>query len=250
MPSNGNAVTNQTFKKLDTAPVYRLVFDTIEQQIVRGELKPGVLLPTETHLAEQFGVNRSTVREGIRMLEESGLVQRKSGQRLQVTLPHINATAARTSRLLRLHEVTFRELWEASIAIEPVVARYAAERITAPELTLLQQNVAEMEKAINDHVEVVRLDIVFHDLIAQAARNRALGLAREPISQLFMPAGKAILPRLKTQKRIIDAHHALLKALKERDADEAAAWMHRHIADFKRGFEQTGLDIDRPLESF
>ncbi|WP_439495599.1 FCD domain-containing protein [Bosea sp. (in: a-proteobacteria)] len=55
---------------------------------------------------------------------------------------------------------------------------------------------------------------------------------------------------LKTQKRIIDAHHALLKALKERDADEAAAWMHRHIADFKRGFEQTGLDIDRPLESF
>jgi GntR family transcriptional repressor for pyruvate dehydrogenase complex len=42
----------------------------------------------------------------------------------------------------------------------------------------------------------------------------------------------------------------LLKALKERDADEAAAWMHRHIADFKRGFEQTGLDIDRPLESF
>lgn len=239
----------QTFKRLETAPVYRLVYDAIEQQIVNGELKPGVLLPTETHLAEQFGVNRSTVREGIRMLEESGLVQRKSGQRLQVTIPHLDATAARTSRLLRLHEVTFRELWEASIAIEPVVARYAAERISADELQKLEENIAEMESASNNHVEVVRLDIEFHNIIAQAARNRALMLAREPISQLFMPAGKAILPRLKTQKRIIDAHHALLKALRARDADEATAWMHRHIADFKRGFEQTGLDIEKPLES-
>ncbi len=239
----------KTFKRLETAPVYRLVYDAIEQQIVNGELKPGVLLPTETHLAEQFGVNRSTVREGIRMLEESGLVQRKSGQRLQVTIPHLDATAARTSRLLRLHEVTFRELWEASIAIEPVVARYAAERISADELQKLEENIAEMESASNNHVEVVRLDIEFHNIIAQAARNRALMLAREPISQLFMPAGKAILPRLKTQKRIIDAHHALLKALRARDADEATAWMHRHIADFKRGFEQTGLDIEKPLES-
>ncbi len=239
----------QTFKRLETAPVYRLVYDAIEQQIVNGELKPGVLLPTETHLAEQFGVNRSTVREGIRMLEESGLVQRKSGQRLQVTIPHLDATAARTSRLLRLHEVTFRELWEASIAIEPVVARYAAERISADELQKLEENIAEMESASNNHVEVVRLDIEFHNIIAQAARNKALMLAREPISKLFMPAGKAILPRLKTQKRIIDAHHALLKALRARDADEATSWMHRHIADFKRGFEQTGLDIEKPLES-
>jgi DNA-binding FadR family transcriptional regulator len=243
-------VPTRTFKKLDSLPVYRLVFDAIEQQIVGGSLKPGDVLPTETHLAEQFGVNRSTVREGIRMLEESGLVQRKSGKRLQVTLPQLLDMAARTSRLLKLHEVTFRELWEASTAIEPVVARYAAERITAPEIEALEQNLAAMEKAVSDPVEVVRLDIEFHDLIAQAARNRALGLAREPISLLFMPAGRAILPRLGTQKRIIDAHRALLKALKAHDADEAESWMRRHFADFKRGFEKTGLDLDKPLDSF
>jgi DNA-binding GntR family transcriptional regulator len=65
-----------------------------------------------------------------------------------------------------------------------------------------------------------------------------------------MPAGRAILPRLRTQKRVVDAHHALFKALKERDAREAEAWMRRHMEDFKRGFEQTGLDLDKPLESF
>jgi DNA-binding FadR family transcriptional regulator len=243
-------LSTQTFKKIDALPVYRLVFDAIEQQIVTGAIKPGDLLPTETQLAVQFGVNRSSVREGIRQLEESGLVRRRSGKRLEVTLPHIPDLGSRASRVLRLHEVTFRELWEASTAIEPVAAHYAAKRITAEEIASLEQNLAEMKHHSGDTEEVVRLDIAFHDLIGQASRNRALVMAREPISQLFMPAGHAILPRLRTHKRIIDAHQAILDALSRHDTHEAESWMLRHMQDFRRGFERTGLDLDRPLESF
>lgn len=248
--SKDTSLSTQSFKKIDALPVYRLVFDAIEQQIVTGAIKPGDLLPTETELARQFGVNRSSVREGIRLLEESGLVRRRSGKRLEVTLPHIPDLASRASRLLRLHEVTFRELWEASTAIEPVAARYAAERIMPEEIALLKQNLAEMDRHSGDPDEVLRLDIAFHDLVGQASRNRALVMAREPISQLFMPAGHAILPRLRTQKRIIDAHRAILDAIARHDAEEAESWMLRHMQDFLRGFRRTGLDLDRPLESF
>ena len=239
-----------TFARLDAVPVYRLVFEAIEQQIVAGQIKPGEPLPTETELAVQFGINRSSVREGIRMLEESGLVRRQSGKRLYVTVPPILDLASRASRLLRLHEVTFRELWEAASAIEPVTAGYAAERITAEEIAVLDGNVAEMERALADPVEVIRLDIAFHDLVGRASRNRALMLSREPISLLFMPAGRAILPRLGTQGRILAAHRAILAALRAHDRVEGERWMRRHMDDFKRGFERTGLDLDRPLESF
>jgi len=61
------------FTRIERAPAYKLVYDAIEKQIFAGRLKVGDPLPAETTLAEQFGVNRSTVREGIRLLEQSGL---------------------------------------------------------------------------------------------------------------------------------------------------------------------------------
>jgi DNA-binding FadR family transcriptional regulator len=243
----GHRLSSQSFKKLDASPAYKLVYDAVEQEIMDGRLKLNDILPTELQLAEQFGINRSTVREGIRLLEQSGLVQRQSAKRLAVAVPHMAELASRTSRALKLHQVTFRELWEAALAIEPVIARYAADRISPDDVERLKDNLREMEAMADSPADVVRLDIVFHDLLAQSTRNRALILAREPISLLFMPAGLAILPRLRTQQRVIDAHRAILKALQAHRATTAETWMRRHIEDFRRGFVQTGLDLDQPL---
>jgi len=238
-----------TFSKLDSPPAYRMVFDAIEDLIMTGKLKSGDLLPTETELATHFGINRSTLREGIRLLEQGGLVQRQSAKRLHVAVPHMRDLASRTSRALRLHQVTFRELWEASIATEPIAARYAAERINATEIAALEKNLEAMQAHRGDVVASVRDDIEFHDLIAQATRNRALILAREPISLLFMPAGLAILPRLHTEKRVVDAHRMILDALRDHQTEVAETWMRKHIEDFRRAFEKTGLDMDQPLDS-
>lgn len=238
-----------TFSKLDSAPAYRMVYDAIEELIMTGKLKSGDLLPTETEMATHFGINRSTLREGIRLLEQGGLVQRQSAKRLHVAVPHMRELASRTSRALRLHQVTFRELWEASIATEPIAARYAAERITDEEIAALEHNLSEMKSHVGDVAQSVRLDIQFHDLIAQATRNRVLMLAREPVSLLFMPAGLVILPRLHTEKRVVDAHRMILDALRKHDKDVAESWMRKHIDDFRRAFEKTTLDMDQPLDS-
>jgi DNA-binding FadR family transcriptional regulator len=235
------------FAKLDLAPAYQQVSQAIEDLVTSGRLQPGDWLPSETDLAAQFGVNRSTVREGIRVLEHGGLV-RRDGKRLKVAIPHYMDLASRASRALVMHQVTFRELWEASLAVEAITVGFAAERIGASGIRALEANVAEMRARIDDADAVVSLDIEFHDILAEAAQNRALGLAREPISLLFEPAGKIILPRLKTQQRIVDAHVAILDRLRERDAPGARAWMERHMADFKRGYERTGVDMDQPID--
>jgi DNA-binding FadR family transcriptional regulator len=204
------------------------------------------LLPTETALAEQFGVNRSTIREGIRLLEQSGLLDR-DGKRLIVTLPHYMDLASRASRALVMHQVTFRELWEASMASEPLIAALAAERVTADILTEMARNVAEAATATERLDDFIALDIAFHDLIAKAAGNRVLMLAREPIGLLFKPAGETILPRLGTHRRVVDAHRAILDAISRGDRAEAQRWMDRHMADFRRGYEAAGADLDSPL---
>lgn len=236
------------FKKLVIAPAYRQVSESVQQLITSGRLRPGDWLPTETDLAAQLGVNRSTLREGLRALEHEGLV-RRDGKRLKVAIPHYSDLASRASRALVMHQVTFHELWEAALAIESVTVGFAAERISDEDLRTLEANVSEMATRIHDIDAVISLDIEFHDLLAEAAQNRALSLAREPISLLFYPAGKIILTRLKTQKRVLDAHKQIVALLRKRDIPKVRMWMERHIADLKRGYQRTGVSMDQPLDS-
>src|SRR5882757_572778 len=135
------------FGKLERLPAYRLVYDAIEGQILSGRLRVGDPLPPEVQLAGQFGVNRSTVREGIRLLEQSGLVEREGGKRPRISVPHYMDLASSATRALFLHSVTFRELWEASILVEPAIAEIAARNATEADLAELEANLKEMESA-------------------------------------------------------------------------------------------------------
>ncbi len=242
----------QTFERLDAPPAYKLVYEAIEREIVAGNLLPGDQLPTETVLAGQFGVNRSTVREGIRSLEQSGLVRREAGRRLFVTLPHYKALATRGSRALVMHNITFRELWEMTMLLEPSAAEAAAQRIDATLLEKIDRNIADTRLALAAGRSLIALDIAFHQLVAEATGNRGLLLAREPISLLFYPALTTLFNHAKTsdraEKRLLSAHQYIFDALRAGDSEQARDWMRRHIIDFKRGYDICGLDIDGKVD--
>lgn len=238
------------FAKLDHAPAYKVLSEAIACEILEGRIRPGEQLPTEHGLAEQFGVNRSTVREGIRLLEETGLISREGGKRLVVAIPSYDALANHMGRAMVMHEVTFRELWEATMAIEPPTAALAARNLEAEIAEQLRNNLIRTEVALSEGRSVVMLDIEFHALVARAASNRALLMAREPLGLLFYPAFEAILSTVSTAgKRLLTAHKAIFDSLNAGDADKAQEWMEKHIVDFKRGYKAAGLDMDQPIRS-
>jgi DNA-binding FadR family transcriptional regulator len=250
-------VQEHGFDRIERAPAYRLVYDAIEREILAGRLRAGDPLPAEMQLAEQFGVNRSTVREGIRLLEQSGLVERDGGKRPRISLPHYLDLASSASRALILHQVTFRELWAASMVLEPAIAEDAARRADPEGLAALAANLAEMEASVVqfeagteiDVVEFVRLDRVFHEILANVGGNRVLALAHEPVISLFIPAGQLILPRLKTYRRVLEAHRHIFDCLNAHDHAKARLWMHKHMDDFRRAYEMTSLSLDAPLDA-
>src|SRR5581483_1166881 len=97
----------------ETVPAYRSVARSISARILNGELPVGSTLPSETTLAQAFGINRSTVREAIRVLEESGMLRRRpGGKRLFVSAPRHSELASRMKAAMVLHEMSFLELWE------------------------------------------------------------------------------------------------------------------------------------------
>ena len=117
----------QRLEKIEVASAYQLVAEAIEREIVAGRMRPGDGVGTEAALCSQFGVNRSTVREAIRVLEQSGLVRRGTDRRLYASLPRYSGLSSRMSRALILHEVTFRELCTTAHVLEVASAEQAAE---------------------------------------------------------------------------------------------------------------------------
>ncbi len=243
------------FSRLQLAPAYKQVSSEIERSIVSGQLQPGMPLPTEQSLAERFGVHRSTVREAIRQIEQEGLVQRREGRRLFVTLPGLYDLAPRAARMLLLQQTTFEELWQVAVTLEPLAAQLAAthaRRDDLDELALNTERTAALQAQAGDspahNQQLVELDIEFHALVGRATHNRALMLAREPISLLYNPTLLQIHDRLpQSRARNLAAHRAIVQALEQHDAATAAEWTRKHMVDFRRGFEMTGLDMQAPI---
>ncbi len=234
--------------KLKAPPAYQLVSEELQRLILDGQLKPGEQLPSETDLATRFGVNRSTVREGIRQLESEGLLRREGRKRLLITIPGQDNISPRMERALLMHDVTFRELWEVAAALEPLAAGMAAERATAPQIAALQANVEDLAGVVAAGKPSDRLDTEFHTLLAECTGNRALVLSREPIGQLlFRPYLELSRHVLQAPARNLEAHRQILDAVTVRDADRARLWMDRHIRDLRRGWEMAGHAFDDPI---
>ena len=237
------------FPRISSTPAYQLVAEAIERQILSGRIRPGQPIGTEAALVKQFGVNRSTVREGIRLLEQGGLIRRDSNRRLSVGLPHYERLATRMSRALVLSEVTFRELYEAAMVLQTATAEAAVEHATPEILAELEANIAMTRQVSHDPGAVTELDAEFHTLIGKASQNRVLQLAREPTNLLIYPTTELILRNVREgTSRLIEAHRMILDALQRRDKDACRAWVRRHLNDWRRGFERTGKDLDHPID--
>lgn len=237
------------FRRVSATPAYRQVAEAIEREIISGRIRPGEPIGTEAQLVGQFGVNRSTVREGIRLLEHSGLVRRDSSRRLWVGLPHYGRLASRMSRALVLHEVTFRELYEASLPMQLATMEAAVERATPETIAELEANIARTERALGRPAEVAKLDAEFHALVGKASRNRVLQLAREPSELLVMPTTEMILKRVKEgPARLLEAHRMYVDAIRRRDKEAGRLWVRRHLEDWRKGFERAGKDLDQPID--
>jgi GntR family transcriptional regulator, transcriptional repressor for pyruvate dehydrogenase complex len=236
-------VSKTLFDAIDSMPNYRRVTLAIEEQIISGKMKPGDPLPTEHDLADQLGVNRSTLREGLRALENAGFVKRAGAKKLVVSIPESREIAQYTSRAMSMYRVTFTELWEMLIALEPVSARYAAQRASREILDLLSENVRETEERLHDDAVIIRLDVEFHSLVSQATQNRALVLSEEPLGLLLYSSTKRLYrssPR--ARYRLLEAHRKIFEAIEDRDPKTAETWMRKHIEDFRRGHVIAGFD--------
>ena len=227
---------------------FQAVASSISKKVMSGEWPIGTSLPGEWALAEAFGVTRSTVREAIRVLEQDGLLIRPRGtKQLVVNAPTGLQVSSRMTAVILLQQVSFLELWETMMAIEPSAAEAAARHATPDQLAALDENQRLTAKALRDPPRLLELDLAFMNGVAEASGNRALLLCRSAISDLLYRAFLPVLRRAPAGERLFVAHQHILAALHAGDGEKARRWMERHCVDFRRGYERAGLDINLPV---
>ena len=151
-------------------PLRDVVFNTLRQAILRGELQPGERL-MEIQLAQRLGVSRTPVREAIRKLELEGLV---------LMIPRRGAEVAEITRQ------DLEDVLEVRAALEELAVKDACEHITDEQLQDLKKAANEFKRSLEgtDLVACAEADIHFHEIIYAATNNKRL-------VQIPLPDGKS-----------------------------------------------------------
>jgi GntR family transcriptional regulator, transcriptional repressor for pyruvate dehydrogenase complex len=237
------------FDPVERSPAYTKVSSAIEHKILSRALRDGDVLPAETDLAQQFRVHRSTVREALRQLESAGLIARPPGaKRMIVSRPQASKVASGMRHALVLHDVSFVDVWEAMMVIEPEVAALAATRRTQADLATLAQ-ISEMFRASPEgDPDAVNIVASFFEALGAASRNQVLVLAKQSLTQVLAPSlAKMIDSVPQARARIADAQKRIVVAIRDKNAEEARKWMSKHVRDFRRGYEVAGISPETPI---
>ena len=141
-------------------PLRDVVFNTLRQAILKGELAPGERL-MEIQLAEKLGVSRTPIREAIRKLELEGLV---------LMIPRKGAEVARIS------EKSMRDVLEVRRSLEELAIELACERMTEEDFKELDLARNAFKKAVagGTAMEIAETDEAYHDIIYNSTGNTRL----------------------------------------------------------------------------
>ena len=195
-------------------PLAQAIHSRLKEQIVTFRLKPGESLQ-EVRLASTFAVSRTPIREALRMLSREGLVEIRPRQGAFVA-------ALSVTDVLDAYEVRFQ--------LEPAATRKAA-RAPTPEvlakMNALVESCVDRPVSFGDVLAAERADVAFHDLILVQAGNLLIQKMVQEVRLRIQRLAFYVPPQRYRQSH--DEHRAIIRALRERNGDEAEARMREHI---------------------
>lgn len=196
-------------------PLRDVVFNTLRQAILTGELKPGERL-MEIHLADRLGVSRTPIREAIRKLELEGLV---------VMIPRKGAQVA------KITEKNLNDVLEVRRALDTLAVRLACKRMDDTYKKQLREACDEFAKVVkcSNTKDITEADVRFHDIINQSTGNdRLIQLVNNLAEQMYRYRLEYIKDAA-YHNRLIDEHEEIYNAIMERDEERAAKAVVVHI---------------------
>ena len=201
--------------EISNAPLSTSLLGKLQKDILTGKLKPGQKL-TEQELCKAYGVSRTPVREALRQLETDGLVEN---------------ILNRGAFVVGMTQQDYEDMFELRKAYEIQAVRWAIERITENEMDKLEETFEFMEfyTMRNDIDKMLTINSGFHQVIYEASHNRMLKQLLSSYQGFLKYKGLESAYDDNYLETVLEEHSAIFKAFKDRDVQEGAAAMERHI---------------------
>ena len=231
------------FQRVRVGRVSEEVVKQVQEAIFSGTLGPGDRLPPERELAEQFGLSRMSVRDALRTLESSGLVEIKVGSNggAFIREPNFDPLRETLSSMLRTKKANILELVETRKIVETAIAGLAAQRATKEDLREMREAVEAAQQAFKSgDLNYGPHSVKFHAALAKAAKNHVLNLTVRSFRGFFADVLEKFLPTADMAERAIADHWELYRAIEAHHVDRARELMANHLAYFEKKVKKLG----------
>ena len=198
-------------------PLRDVVFHTLREAILKGELKPGERL-MELQLASKLGVSRTPIREAIRMLELEGLA---------VTFPRKGAEVA------KMTEKDMEDVLQIRRALDELAVGLACDNMTEEKLEQLYKAMIRFEESTRsgDVKQTAQTDMEFHEVIYEAADNPKLVNMLNNLREQMYRYRVEYLKNDDVYPRLIEEHKKIYEGLKQKDKETVVEIVGYHVVN-------------------
>ena len=239
------------FSNIKTSRISDEVYKQIVQLISNGELKPSERLPSERAISLELGVSRQSVSEALHRAEANGLIEVKSGEGSFVCSWMDKSIRRPIETILREGAERLFEFLEVRKLIEGWCAEKAALSATLQDLERMENLLDEMKKHQSGNKQWDEIDKAFHFAIADSAHH-VIGMhLMEAIEIDFHDYFdfKKLLEKIDKGDLLWKQHHAIYKAIKDRDPRLAKRKIEEHLEFIEKAirtsWEKAQLRIDQ-----
>ncbi|MCQ2513196.1 MAG: GntR family transcriptional regulator [Lachnospiraceae bacterium] len=196
-------------------PLRDIVFKTLREAIITGDLKPGERL-MEIKLANELGVSRTPVREAIRKLELEGLVI---------------MTARKGAEVAPINEKDLKEVLEIRKSLESLACELACKNAASEDIVKMRDLNKAIEKAIKEEniEKITKQDVDFHEAIYLTTKNDRLVHMLHQLKEHIFRYRFEYIKDMKNKEMIVEEHKKIIAAIEQNNAKAACKEIERHI---------------------
>ena len=202
-----------------TTRTFESAIEHLTEAIEQAGLRTGDKLPNESVLAERLGISKPTLRQALRVLELSGLVEVRRGKSggIFVVTDLVPSVAIFTA--VKLEEAAAIDVLRARRVLERAVAQEAMRVATAADLVELERTVELLERHLGERPSVMRADAMFHRALVRSCRNETIQAAMRGVGRGLAPIRDAYSGGVPYDRQTLDVHRRQIAAMRGRDED-------------------------------
>jgi GntR family transcriptional repressor for pyruvate dehydrogenase complex len=226
---------------LDVEPIratrtFEAAIENLTEAIERSGLRTGDRLPSDHDQAGRLGISRPTLRQAIRVLELSGVVDVRRGKNGGIFLATELIPTVAVSSAVALEESAAAEALRARRVLEAAVTREAALRADADDYARLDRAIELLRGHLGERPLVMRADALFHRALVRSCHNRQLESAMRGIAKSLAPIRDAYSGGIARDRQTLDVHERQLEAMRTHDLRTLDAVLDEHFRMLEESF--------------